>query len=305
MIYTLTLNPALDYTLNVNRLKYSDINISPTQELNCGGKGINVSLMLKNLKAESTALGFIAGFTGDELEKRLGEAGLKTNFLRLGGGLTRINVKIRDGAETDINCDGPFISENDIIRLENKVKSVIKSGDVLCLSGSLPRSVPEDVYARIIEAVSDSGVKITVDTTGKALLNTLPFSPFLIKPNLKELGDLFSVSLSNETDAVLYAERLVEMGAENVLVSMGKDGSVLVSRDCALRAYAPEGKVVNTVAAGDSTVAGFIAGMLSSADKKSALALATACGSATAFSSSIGTKESVMKLVDLVRINKI
>ena len=297
MIYTVTFNPAIDYLVYVPELKVGSILRSEKESTFCGGKGINVSLILQELGIESTATGFIAGFTGSAIEQALDEGIIRTDFVRLKEGLTRINVKIRSEYETDINGQGPAIFENDIKALLEKLK-VLKQGDTLVFAGSIPNTVPSDIYEKIMEMLSGTGVRFVVDATKDLLLNSLKYRPFFIKPNNDELGEIFSVRIDKPEDAIRYAGKLREMGAVNVLVSMGGKGAVLVDEN-GKEYYMPaiNGKVVNTVGAGDSMVAGFLAGYTQKEDYGYALKLGTAAGGATAFCEGLATREEIFRLM--------
>lgn len=301
MIYTVTFNPAIDYLVYVPELKVGSILRSEKESTFCGGKGINVSLILQELGIASTATGFIAGFTGSAIEQALGGGIIRTDFVRLKEGLTRINVKIRSEYETDINGQGPAISENDIKTLLGKLKG-LKQDDILVFAGSIPNTVPSDIYEKIMELLSGTGVRFVVDATKDLLLNSLKYRPFLIKPNNDELGEIFSVRIDTPEDAILYAGKLREMGAVNVLVSMGGKGAVLVDEN-GKDYYMPaiSGKAVNTVGAGDSMVAGFIAGYTQKADYGYALKLGTAAGGATAFCEGLATRDEIFRLMNQIQ----
>ena len=298
MIYTITFNPALDYIMSVDEFDKGMVNRSKSEKILPGGKGINVSLVLTNLGVENTALGFIAGFTGKNIEDILNNRGCKTDFVKLQEGLSRINVKLMSEEETEINGNGPSIDEGELKCLYEKF-SKLNSEDVLVLAGSVPSSLPADIYSDIIKLVAEKGVKIVVDATGDLLVKCLKYKPFLIKPNNFELEQIFNVKLDSREDIVKYAIKLKEMGAINVLVSMGADGAILV--DEFGKCYdlnAPDGKVVNTVGAGDSMVAGFLAGFYEKKDYEYAFKLAVAAGSASAFSEELATKDEIMKVYE-------
>ena len=298
MIYTVTLNPALDYVMKVGALRYDDINRSKEEMLYYGGKGINVSVILTRLGIENKALGFVAGFTGNELERMLKGDGVNCDFNRLKSGNTRINVKIKADTELDINAQGPDISEDEIKELFEKLDK-IKDGDFLVLAGSVPSTLPADIYERILKRLSGRGVNFVVDATGDLLLNVLKYKPFLVKPNHHELGDLFSVKTKTDEEIEKYARKLQKMGARNVLVSMAGDGAVLVTEDGQeFRADAPKGKLVNSVGAGDSMVAGFIYGYLNGGSYADAFRYGVCTGSASAFSEELATKKEVLALMD-------
>lgn len=300
MIYTVTFNPAMDYVMQVNNINEKDINRSEAEQIFYGGKGINVSSVLTQLDIENTATGFLAGFTGSELERMLEADNINTDFVHLKTGFTRINVKIKSEKELDINAHGPDISEQDIDELLNKLKG-IKSGDYLVLSGSVPPSLSDDIYEKLLEHFTDKDINIVVDTTGNLLKNILKYKPFLIKPNHHELGEIFSVDINSTQDVIRYAKKLQEMGAKNVLVSRAKDGATLIDENGNVTSVTnASGKIVSSVGCGDSMVAGFIAGYIESRDYEKALRLGAICANATAFSSSIAKK----KEIDNMLLNK-
>ena len=296
MIYTITFNPALDYIMAVDNLELGSVNRSKTEKILPGGKGINVSMVLTNLGVENTALGFVAGYTGKNIEDIIKERGCKTDFVTLKEGLSRINVKLMSNPETEINGNGPRISEAEVDELFGKLDN-LKADDALVLAGSVPSSLPDDIYSRILEHLKDKDVRIVVDATGDLLVNCLKYKPFLIKPNNFELEQIFNTKLNSREDSIKYAFKLKEMGALNILVSMGKDGAILVDEQGTVYdMMAPDGKVVNTVGAGDSMVAGFLAGYYEKKDYKYAFKFAVATGSASAFSEDLATKEDVDKI---------
>lgn len=287
MIYTVTFNPSIDLFLRTERLNFGEVNRSNGEQMFFGGKGLNVSVVLKNLGIRSKALGFIAGFTGDAIEKGFSEMGLETDFVKLPNGNSRINVKVKADVETEINGQGPDIDENSLNTLFSKLDT-LSDGDTLVLAGSVPSSLPSDIYEQILKRLSDKKLRTVVDASGKLLLNVLAYKPFLVKPNLDELGQMFGVSLSPE-DAPVYAQKLREMGAQNVLVSMAGDGAVLVDENGGVHHCGIcKGTVRNSVGAGDSMVAGFLAGVEKGYEY--ALKLGTACGGATAFSDGLAEK---------------
>lgn len=293
MIYTVTFNPALDYVMKVEKLRYDDINRTYGEELNYGGKGINVSAVLSTLGVENVALGFKAGFTGEKLEEMLRQDGIKTDFISLAKGNTRINVKIKSDTELDINACGPEISGEEVEKLFEKIAS-LKQGDVLVLAGSVPKELPSDIYEQILAKTSENGVEAVVDSTGELLLNVLKYKPFLIKPNNFELGDLFGVKIKNEEEIIRYAKELQKMGARNVLVSRGKDGALLIDENQNTYSIGIiPGKPLNSVGCGDSMVAGFVAGYLEKQDYAYALKLGSACSNATAFSYSLANAQGI------------
>ncbi|MDD6202191.1 MAG: 1-phosphofructokinase [Lachnospiraceae bacterium] len=298
MIYTVTLNPSLDYIVTVDAFSCGIVNRTKDEKIFPGGKGINVSMVLKNLGYENTALGFLAGFTGEKLQSLLKERGVSTDFISVGKGISRINVKLRSDEETEINGQGPVIQESDIQKLYQKL-DLLKDGDILVLAGSIPDAMPKSLYMDIMDYLKDKDLKIVVDATNYLLLNVLQYRPFLIKPNNHELGEIFGVKIDRKEDVILYAKKLQEKGARNVLVSMAGKGAVLVAEDgTVLKARAPEGKLKNSVGAGDSMVAGFIAGYLKSGNYIDAFKMGVCTGSASAFSEELATKAEVTALLD-------
>lgn len=293
MIYTVTFNPSLDYIVSVKDFKLGLTNRTCSELLLPGGKGINVSIVLMNLGIPSTALGFVAGFTGDEVIRRLEDMGVKNGFIKIEEGLTRINLKLKSIDGTEINGQGPEISEEKQWMLMEQLGR-LGEGDVLFLSGSIPASMPDDAYQKIMESLQGKGVQIVVDATKDLLLNVLSYHPFLIKPNNHELGEIFGVELKTREEVVPYAGRLQEKGAQNVLVSMAGEGAVLVAADGSIfEAPVPDGKLVNGVGAGDSMVAGFIAGWMEKEDYVHAFHMGIAAGSASAFSEYLATKPEI------------
>ena len=297
MIYTITFNPALDYIVRVDDFKLGQVNRTSYEEIYAGGKGINVSIVLNNLNVENIALGYIAGFTGEEIENKVKSMGCKTDFIKLNNGLSRINVKLKSNEESEINGQGPDINDSDLDKLYKKLDS-LKEGDVLDLAGSIPNTLPENIYEIIMERLKDKEVKIIVDATRDLLLNVLKYRPFLIKPNHHELGDLFNIEIKNEEEIILYAKKLKEMGARNVLISMAGDGAIFITEDNrVIKSSAPKGKLVNSVGAGDSMVGGFIAGYLKNKNFEEAFKMGVATGSASAFSEGLATKDKVYELL--------
>ncbi|MGF0018241.1 1-phosphofructokinase [Sporofaciens sp. SGI.106] len=293
MIYTVTFNPSLDYIVSVDNFKLGLTNRTGSELLLPGGKGINVSTVLMNLGIESTALGFIAGFTGDEVVRRLEQMGVKNGFIRIPDGFTRINLKLKSIDGTEINGQGPEISEEKVEQLMVQLDEM-SEGDVLFLSGSIPASMPSDAYQKIMERLKDKAVRIVVDATQDLLMNVLPYHPFLIKPNNHELGDIFEVQLNTREEVIPYGKKLQEMGAQNVLISMAGEGAVLVAADGRIfDAPAPKGVLVNGVGAGDSMVAGFMAGWMEKKDYEYAFHMGVSAGSASAFSENLATKEEI------------
>ncbi|MDU5111240.1 1-phosphofructokinase [Clostridium sartagoforme] len=297
MIYTITFNPALDYIVRVDDFKLGQVNRTSYEEIYAGGKGINVSIVLNNLNVENIALGYIAGFTGEEIENKVKRMGCKTDFIKLNNGLSRINVKLKSNEESEINGQGPDITDNDLDKLYKKL-DLLKEGDVLVLAGSIPNTLPENIYEIIMERLKDKAVKIIVDATRDLLLNVLRYRPFLIKPNHHELGDLFNIEIKNEEEIIIYAKKLKEMGARNVLISMAGDGAIFITEDNrVIKSSAPKGKLVNSVGAGDSMVGGFIAGYLKNKNFEEAFKMGVATGSASAFSEGLATKDKVYELL--------
>ena len=295
MIYTVTLNPCLDYVTGTDGLKIGELNRTKYEEIYVGGKGINVSLVLQELGCESVCFGFLAGFVGDAIEGYLAQSGVETDFVRLFSGNSRINVKIKSGVETEINARGPHISEEEKNIFLDKL-DVLTNGDYIIISGSVPPSLPDDIYETILKRIENKGVRAVVDASGALLEKSLKYRPFLIKPNNTELGELFGVDIKTAEDAEPYARKLKDMGAGNVLVSLGKEGALLIDEGGrVLKMPAFDGAVVNTVGAGDSMVAGFVAGMISG-DGERALKLGCACGGATAFLPGLAKKENIEKL---------
>lgn len=305
MIYTVTLNPSIDYVVKLNNLSTGDINRSSEEYVYPGGKGINVSLILKELGYKSNALGFISGFTGQYIESILNERGLNSDFIKLENGFTRINVKIKSNEETEINGQGPHISSEKLDKLYEKIES-LNEDDILVLAGSIPSTLDEKLYENIMARIENKGIKVVVDATKNLLLNVLKYKPFLIKPNNIELEEMFNVKLETTEDIVLYANKLKEMGAKNVLVSMGKDGALLVTEDNkVLKSSVAKGEVKNSVGAGDSMVGGFIAGYLKNKSYEEALKLGAASGSATAFSYDLATRDFINELLEQINIEYI
>ena len=292
MIYTVTFNPAIDYIVRMDSpLDPGMTNRSASEDCFFGGKGINVSTVLKNLGIESTALGFAAGFTGNAIVESVDKKGIIADFIMLEEGISRINVKIKSDQETEINAQGPDISKEALDELLQKLDR-LEEGDMLILAGSIPSSLPSDVYETILERLDGKGVTFVVDATKDLLLKVLKYKPFLIKPNNHELGEMFGVVLKTDDEIEEYARKLQEMGARNVLISMAGDGAMLISEDGQrFRVGVPKGSVKNSVGAGDSMVAGFVAGYMKSKDYRTALNMGTAAGSATAFSDDLATGE--------------
>lgn len=297
MIYTVTFNPSLDYIVSVDNLTLGAVNRTNREIINPGGKGINVSLVLRNLGVDSTALGFMAGFTGDEISRCLEEQGIKSDFIKVESGLSRINVKVRSDEESEINGMGPAISDKDIKKLYEQLE-LLKDGDILVLAGSIPSVMPETMYSDIMDRLSGKNLKIVVDATKDLLVNVLKYHPFLIKPNNHELGEIYGVSLKTRDEVIPYARKMQQEGAKNVLISMAGEGAVLLTEDGQVyQSEAPKGVVQNSVGAGDSMVAGFVAGYLASEDYEQAFYTGVCTGSASAFSEGMATKEAVQALL--------
>ena len=293
MIYTVTFNPSLDYIVSVDGFKLGLTNRTSSELMLPGGKGINVSTVLGNLGIENTALGFIAGFTGAEIARRIEEMGVKSDFIQVGNGNSRINLKLKSIDGTEINGSGPEIQPEAVNLLMGKLDA-LGEGDVLILAGSIPKSMSDDIYKQILERMEGRGVKAVVDATKDLLVNVLAYHPFLVKPNNHELGEIFQVELTTREEVIPYAKKLQEMGAQNVLVSMAGEGAVLAAADGSIHmAPAPKGVLVNGVGAGDSMVAGFVAGWMEKQDYRHAFHMGVSAGSASAFSEFLATKEEV------------
>ena len=300
MIYTVTFNPSLDYIVSVDDFKLGLTNRTSSELILPGGKGTNVSTVLKNLGFESTALGFVAGFTGNEIVKRLNDMGIKSDFISIENGISRINLKLKSIDGTEINGAGPDISEEKVNELMDKLNQ-LKEGDVLVLAGSIPSSMSDNIYRDIMADLKDRGVMIVVDATKDLLLNVLEYHPFLIKPNNHELGEIFDVKLITREEVIPYGRKLQEKGARNVLVSMAGEGAVLIAEDGQVfDAPAPKGKLINGVGAGDSMVAGFVAGWIEKQDYEYAFHMGVASGSASAFSENLATKEEIINVYNQV-----
>lgn len=304
MIYTVTFNPSLDYIVTVDDFHTGMVNRTSEEKIFAGGKGINVSIVLKNLGYESTALGYIAGFTGDEIDRILSVKGINTDFKKVRSGISRINVKLKSSEESEINGRGPSISDEDVENMYQKLENVIKEGDILVLAGSIPDIMSQESYGNIMKRLAGKKADIVVDATKDLLVNVLEYNPFLVKPNNHELGEIFGVNIESKEDAVYYGEKLKEKGARNVLVSMAGKGAVLITEDGqTFKADAPKGKVVNSVGAGDSMVAGFIAGYLNNGSYSEAFKMGLCTGSASAFSKELATKKEVEELMKMQKFN--
>lgn len=303
MIYTATFNPSLDYIITINDFALNKTNRTTSELMLAGGKGINVSTVLKNLGIENTALGFVAGFVGDEIERKVKEDGICSDFIHLEKGVSRINVKMKDFDGTEINGMGPVIDDAAVALLMQQLQG-LSAGDVLVLAGSIPSTMNDSIYRDIMSFLKEKGVQFVVDATKELLLNVLEFHPFLIKPNNHELGEIFGVKLHSREDVVPYAKRLKEMGARNVLVSMAGEGAVLVDENNVVHSLpAPEGNLINAVGAGDSMVAGFLAGWTEKHDYAYAFHMGVAAGSASAFSELLATRDEIRKTYEQI-VNK-
>ncbi len=300
MVYTVTFNPSLDYVVQVNNFQNDAVNRAVSENVYAGGKGNNVAVVISNLGLKSRALGFRAGFTGIAMEQMLREYGCDTDFIPLDEGMTRINVKVKAEDEFEINGQGPVIPDEKIMQLFEKTDA-LTADDVLVLSGSIPGTLPDDIYERMMQRLDGKGVRIAVDATQDLLLRVLKYHPFLIKPNNHELGEMFQVTLTEDEQIITYAKKLQQMGARNVLVSMAKDGAILVDEHQQVhQLLPPKGEVVNSVGAGDSMVAGFLAGYLTSGSYEQALRLGTAAGSATAFTSWLAGREQIDAMMEKI-----
>ena len=299
MIYTVTFNPSVDYIVSIDDFKLGKTNRTTGELMLPGGKGLNVSAVLHNLGIENTALGFTAGFVGEEIKRLAKETGYRCDFIDIKNGISRINVKMKDFDGTEINGMGPAIDEEALELLMKKLDQ-LTAGDTLVLAGSIPSSMPKNIYSAILKALNGRGIRFVVDATKELLLNVLPYHPFLIKPNNHELGELFGVTLEKKEDVVPYAKKLQEMGAKNVLVSMAGEGAVLVDENEDVHMMdAPEGILVNAVGAGDSMVAGFLAGWMETGDYAHALKMGVAAGSASAFSEFLATGQEILSYLPI------
>ena len=300
MIYTVTFNPSLDYIVSVNDFQLGLTTRTDSELILPGGKGINVSTILMNLGIDSTAFGFAAGFTGEEIIREVEAMGIRSDFIKIDSGISRINLKLKNIDGTEINGSGPEISEEKIEELLRKL-DILGEGDILVLAGSIPASMPADMYSTIMERLQHKNVTFIVDATKDLLINVLKYKPFLIKPNNHELGELFDVKLTTREEVIPYGKKLQKQGARNVLISMAGEGAVLVAEDGSVyEAPAPKGTLVNAVGAGDSMVAGFTAGWIEKKDYRHAFYMGVSAGSASAFSEYLATKEEIMDLYEKV-----
>ena len=299
MIYTVTLSPSIDYIVRLSSMRFNVTNRTDSEEFYFGGKGINVSLILSELDLDSTALGFIAGFTGDAIANGIRNPHVNTEFIRLNEGFSRINIKIKAGGETEINGQGPDIPDWALEQLMQKLDA-IRDGDVLVLAGSVPKTLPSDVYERMLDRLAGRNIMIVVDATKQLLLNSLKHRPFVIKPNRQELSEIFHKEVETAADVEKYARELQNMGARNVIVSLGRKGAFLLDENGETHNYGTlKQQVLNTVGAGDSMVAGFIAGYIKTGDYDYALKLGSACGNATSFLPGLATREKIDELLKL------
>lgn len=306
MIYTLTINPSIDHVIKLDEIKMGTVNTISSENIFTGGKGINVSRILNRLNIENIALGFISGFTGNFIKNFLENSGIKTNFINLPEGFSRINTKIKtENCETEINGLGPKISEFEIEKLHNQIK-VLSQNDILIIAGSLPPSLPDNFYEQIIQLTNAKNLKFIIDSRKNLLTKVLKFNPFLIKPNKEELREIFNEEINTENEIINFGNKLRESGARNVLVSLGKEGSILITESGEIyKSNVPKGILKNSVGAGDSMLAGFVAGYLKTQSFEKSLQLATACGSATAFSEDLAEISLINELYNQIKIVKI
>ncbi|MGY3765553.1 1-phosphofructokinase [Vagococcus vulneris] len=303
MIYTVTLNPAIDYVIRVPEFKTDQLNKTTEEFKFPGGKGINVSRILKNLKTDSVNLGYVGGFTGQFISDSLAKEELRTDFIDVPGD-TRINIKLKSDVETEINGQGPVISSEALTQLKSQLAKVTKN-DLVVFSGSIPKGLPADVYVELIKEIKKNDVPFVVDISSDSLFDILPYGPEFIKPNHHELADLFNVTFNSVADMIPYGRKLIEMGSKNVLISMGGDGALLVTQDAVYQAPVLKGQLKNSVGAGDSMVAGFVNEYAKTRNSVDAFKYGVAAGSATAFSDDLATGDYILELVDKVVINKI
>lgn len=302
MIYTITFNPSLDYIMKLNEFDAGETNRSVSESIFPGGKGFNVSTILERLGYKNTALGFVAGFTGKEIEKQLESRGFYCDLIQLDEGISRINVKMKGEVETEVNASGPNIPNDKLEELLLKL-DCLKDEDTLVLAGSIPPTLPDDIYESIMKRLSHKKIRIIVDATNQLLLKVLPLHPFLIKPNLRELEEIFNTTIHNQEELIQYARELQGRGAINVLISLGKDGAILISEDNHVyMCSSAKGKLINSVGSGDSMVAGFLAGYLKNKDYKDAIQLGSACGGANAFSEDLANKEMIDSVYEQLEV---
>ena len=302
MIYTVTVNPSIDYIVQLKNLTLGEVNRMDYDNKLPGGKGINVSRILKELDVENTALGFLGGFTGRFVEESLENVGLSTSFTHIKED-TRINVKIKAEEETEINGRGPVISEEELVEFKKQFEKLEK-GDVVIFAGSLAPNLDDDFYAELIDVIREKGADFVIDTTGESLMKTLEKKPLVVKPNNHELADLFHVELKSMDDVAKYGKKLLELGAQHVLISMAGDGGIMITRDKVYRSYAPKGTVINSVGAGDSMIGGFTGTFARTGDVLEAFRYGLACGSATAFSEDLADKNKINEILPLIKIEE-
>lgn len=301
MINTITLNPCLDYVVRVDEFNLGGTNRTSKEEIYPGGKGINVATVAKNLGQEVRAFGFLSGFTGKELQRMISEKGLRDEFVFLNDGMTRINIKLKSGQETEINGQGPSITPQDLDKLYAKLEN-LGEGEFLVLAGSIPNTLPKDIYKTIMEKFAYKKFNFVVDATGDLLLNVLELRPFLVKPNIHELEELFGEKIDSIEEVAVHARKLQTLGAQNVIVSMGKEGALLLTQDNHMFTRSvPKGKLINSVGSGDSMVAGFISKYIDTKDFELAFKWAVASGSATAFSNDLASNQAVMELLNTMK----
>lgn len=301
MIYTVTVNPALDYVLQLPEVKDGETNRSSDTQFLAGGKGINVSQILNQLGVDNTAWGFVGGFTGEELIRQLNVKKINSDFVRISDD-TRVNVKIHAQEETEINAAGPDITDQEVAAFKSCLDD-LEAGDVVVLSGSLAPSLPTDFYESLLPLIREKGAEFVVDTTGEALLRTLKFNPLVIKPNHHELADLFDTSFSSTADMLEAAKKLQKLGAQNVMISMAGEGAYLVTADHVYHANAAKGTAVNSVGAGDSMIAGFVGTWFEKHDAAEGLRVGSACGGATAFTEDIAVKSQIDAVLPQIKID--
>lgn len=301
MIYTLTLNPSIDYVIEVPNLELGKVNRTSQDIKFPGGKGINVSRILSSQTTENIALGFLGGFTGEFIDAKLKSYGITTDFIKVNGD-SRINVKVKSNEETEINGAGPNISEENLDYLLKKL-DCLKENDILVLAGSVPSTLPKDLYLQIQKRVCQNKVKVVVDTSGKSLLEAIKNNPFLIKPNNHEIEEIFNIKINSEQELISYGKKLVELGAENVIISMAGDGALLINASGIFKGNAPKGEVKNSVGAGDSLVGGFLSEYVKTNDILKAFKNGIASGSASAFSLDLAKYDLVKELLPMIKIN--
>lgn len=302
MIYTVTVNPSIDYIVQLKNLTLGEVNRMDYDNKLPGGKGINVSRILKELDVENTALGFLGGFTGRFVEESFENVGLSTSFTHIKED-TRINVKIKAEEETEINGRGPVISEEELVEFKKQFEKLEK-GDVVIFAGSLAPNLDDDFYAELIDVIREKGADFVIDTTGESLMKTLEKKPLVVKPNNHELADLFHVELKSMDDVAKYGKKLLELGAQHVLISMAGDGGMMITKDKVYRSYAPKGSVINSVGAGDSMIGGFTGTFARTGDVLEAFRYGLACGSATAFSEDLADKKKINEILPLIKIEE-